>query len=180
MVAGREIGDGGSYLLDDTGAFMAANDWIGQVLEIAIAGMQVGVAHAAANDPYKHLGEGAARSSVSISNGADRAGTTAAVIFVWAELLAGYEAAGAATFVVQLTGVADGELDGLAGSIRMLGAVASAEAPSAGSATISPPTRPFWCFATSNNRSTSARGPACWGSIGISISRAITTSIFTI
>ena len=49
-----------------------------------------------------------------------------------AELLAGYEAAGAATFVVQLTGVADGEIDGLAGSIRTLGAVASAEAPYSG------------------------------------------------
>jgi hypothetical protein len=49
-----------------------------------------------------------------------------------AELLAGYEAAGAATFVIQLTGVADGEIDGLAGSIRTLGAVASAEAPYSG------------------------------------------------
>ena len=49
-----------------------------------------------------------------------------------AELLAGYEAAGAATFVVQLTGVADGEIDGLAGSFRTLGAVASAEAPYSG------------------------------------------------
>ena len=49
-----------------------------------------------------------------------------------AELLAGYEAAGAATFVVQLTGVADGEIDGLAGSIRTLGAVASAEAAYSG------------------------------------------------
>ena len=49
-----------------------------------------------------------------------------------AELLAGYEAAGAATFVVQLTGVADDEIDALAGSIRTLGAVASAEAPYSG------------------------------------------------
>lgn len=49
-----------------------------------------------------------------------------------AELLAGYEAAGAATFVVQLTGVADVEIDDLAGSIRTLGAVASAEAPYSG------------------------------------------------
>ena len=49
-----------------------------------------------------------------------------------AELLAEYEAAGAATFVIQLTGVADGEIDGLAGSIRNLGAVASAEAPYSG------------------------------------------------
>jgi hypothetical protein len=49
-----------------------------------------------------------------------------------AELLAGYEAAGAATFVVQLTGVADGEIDGLAGSIRTLGTVASAEAAYSG------------------------------------------------
>src|SRR5215472_4505491 len=44
----------------------------------------------------------------------------------------------------------------------------------AGSAPKSPPTRPFWCFATSNSRSTSARGPASWGLTGISISRAIT------
>src|SRR6516162_6883718 len=49
-----------------------------------------------------------------------------------AELLAGYEAAGAATFVVQLSGVPDGEIDGLAGSIRTLGAVASAKAPYSG------------------------------------------------
>jgi hypothetical protein len=49
-----------------------------------------------------------------------------------AELLAGYEAAGAATFVVQLSGVPDGEIDGLAGSIRALGAVASVEAPYSG------------------------------------------------
>jgi hypothetical protein len=49
-----------------------------------------------------------------------------------AELLAGYEAAGAATFVVQLTGVADGEIDSLAGSIRTLPAVASVAAPYSG------------------------------------------------
>src|ERR1700759_5041255 len=36
------------------------------------------------------------------------------------EVLAAYEAAGAATFVVQLTGVADNEIDSLAGGIRTL------------------------------------------------------------
>jgi hypothetical protein len=34
---------------------MAANDRIGQVREIPIAGMQVGVAHAAGHDPNKHF-----------------------------------------------------------------------------------------------------------------------------
>jgi Subtilase family len=54
-VAGRKVGDDGSNLLDNTGAFMAANHWIGQVREIAVAGMQVGVAHAAGHDPHKHF-----------------------------------------------------------------------------------------------------------------------------
>ena len=78
-----KVRDGGSNLLDNTGAFMAANDRIGQVREIAIASMQVGVAHAAGHYPHKYfVGERRARSSVSISNGADRTGTTAAVIFI--------------------------------------------------------------------------------------------------
>ena len=51
------------------------------------------------------------------------------------EVLAGYEAAGAATFVVQLTGVADDEIDGLAGSVRTLGDVTSVEAPYSGIST---------------------------------------------
>ena len=34
---------------------MAANDRIGQVWEIAVASMQIGVAHAAGHDPHKHL-----------------------------------------------------------------------------------------------------------------------------
>jgi hypothetical protein len=51
------------------------------------------------------------------------------------DVLAGYEAAGAATFVVQLMGVADNEIDGLAGSIRTLGDVASVEAPYSGIST---------------------------------------------
>jgi hypothetical protein len=55
VIAGRKVGDGGSDLLDNTGAFMAANDRIGQVREIAVAGVQVGVAHAAGRDPHKHL-----------------------------------------------------------------------------------------------------------------------------
>ena len=52
--------------------------------------------------------------------------------FRQSELLAGYEAAGAATFIVQLTGIADDEIDVLAGSIRTLGDVSSAEAPYSG------------------------------------------------
>jgi hypothetical protein len=48
------------------------------------------------------------------------------------EVLAGYEAAGAATFVVQLTGFTDDEIDTLAGFIRTLGDVRSAEAPYVG------------------------------------------------
>jgi len=48
------------------------------------------------------------------------------------DVLAGYEAAGAATFVVQLTGVADDEIDALASSVRKLADVRSAEAPYSG------------------------------------------------
>ena len=51
------------------------------------------------------------------------------------EVVAGYEAAGAATFVLQLTGVADDEIDGLAGSVRTLGDVTSVEAPYSGIST---------------------------------------------
>jgi hypothetical protein len=35
-----------------------------------------------------------------------------------AEVMAGYEAAGAGTFVVQLSGIADDQIDSLAGSVR--------------------------------------------------------------
>jgi hypothetical protein len=48
------------------------------------------------------------------------------------EVLAGYEAAGAATFVVQITGVPDDEIDALAGAIQPLSDVSSAEAPYSG------------------------------------------------
>jgi hypothetical protein len=48
------------------------------------------------------------------------------------EVLAGYEEAGAATFVVQLTGVDDDEIEDLAGSVRALGDVSSVEAPYSG------------------------------------------------
>ena len=48
------------------------------------------------------------------------------------EVLASYEAAGAATFVVQLTGVADDEIDALAGSVRTISDINSAEAPYSG------------------------------------------------
>jgi hypothetical protein len=49
-----------------------------------------------------------------------------------AEVLASYEAAGAATFVVQLSGIADDEMDSLAGSVRAIGSVSSVEAPYSG------------------------------------------------
>ena len=48
------------------------------------------------------------------------------------EVLAGYEAAGAATFLVQLTGVADDEMDALAAAVRTISDVTSAEAPYSG------------------------------------------------
>jgi hypothetical protein len=48
------------------------------------------------------------------------------------EVLASYEAAGAATFVVQLRGVGDDEIDALAGSLRTISDVRSAEAPYTG------------------------------------------------
>src|SRR5690349_4549222 len=44
------------------------------------------------------------------------------------EVLASYEAAGAATFVVQLNGIAEDEIDALAGSVRTISDVRSAEA----------------------------------------------------
>jgi hypothetical protein len=52
--------------------------------------------------------------------------------FRQSEVLAGYEAAGAATFVVQLAEIADDEIDALTGSVRTLGDVSSAEAPYSG------------------------------------------------
>jgi len=47
-------------------------------------------------------------------------------------VLASYAAAGAATFIVRLTGVADDEIDALAGSVRTISDVRSAEAPYSG------------------------------------------------
>jgi hypothetical protein len=49
-----------------------------------------------------------------------------------AEILAGYEEAGAATFVADLSGVADNKADMLAEAIRALGGVRSVEAPYTG------------------------------------------------
>jgi hypothetical protein len=49
-----------------------------------------------------------------------------------AEILAGYEEAGAATFVADLSGVADNKVDMLAEAIRALGGVRSVEAPYTG------------------------------------------------
>jgi hypothetical protein len=48
------------------------------------------------------------------------------------QVLASYEAAGASTFVVQLSGIADNEIDSMAGSLQGLGAVNSVEAPYSG------------------------------------------------
>jgi hypothetical protein len=55
MVAGSEVADRGADLLDDAGAFVAAHDRVRQVREIAVAGMQVGLAHPARDDPYQQL-----------------------------------------------------------------------------------------------------------------------------
>ena len=49
-----------------------------------------------------------------------------------AEVLAGYEAAGAATFVAQLSRIADDRMDSLADSVRALDAISSVEAPYSG------------------------------------------------
>jgi hypothetical protein len=46
-----------------------------------------------------------------------------------AELLGAYEEAGAATFVAELAGVSDGDVDALAGAARALQALSSVEAP---------------------------------------------------
>src|SRR5215471_6175715 len=51
------------------------------------------------------------------------------------EVLASYEAAGAARFIVQLTGVADNEIDALTGSVRTIRGVRSVEAPYSGIST---------------------------------------------
>ena len=92
-----------------------------------------------------------------------------------AELLAGHEAAGAATFVVQLTGVADDEIDGLVGSIRALGARSAVQWD--------------WHYITADTSFLGFRNEqqqeylgarTSLLGIGISISRAITTSILTI
>jgi hypothetical protein len=48
------------------------------------------------------------------------------------EVLAGYEATGAATFIVQLSRISDDEIDALAGSARTLDNIRSAEAPYSG------------------------------------------------
>ena len=55
MIPGCKVGDGGADLLDNAGALMPANHRIGQVGEIAIPRMQVGVAHAARHDPHKYF-----------------------------------------------------------------------------------------------------------------------------
>jgi hypothetical protein len=49
-----------------------------------------------------------------------------------AEVLARYEEAGAATFVAEISGVADGDIDALASAVRKLGTVRSVEAPYSG------------------------------------------------
>jgi hypothetical protein len=49
-----------------------------------------------------------------------------------AEVLAGYESVGAATFIVRLSGIADDQIDGLAASIRRLRNIGSVEAPYSG------------------------------------------------
>ena len=55
MILGCRVGDGGADLLDNAGALMPANHRIGQVGEIAIPRMQVGVAHATGHDPHKYF-----------------------------------------------------------------------------------------------------------------------------
>jgi hypothetical protein len=52
-VAGGEIGDGGADRLDNAGALMPADDRVGQVGEIAVAGMEIGVAHARGEDAHE-------------------------------------------------------------------------------------------------------------------------------
>src|SRR5215469_15839214 len=49
-----------------------------------------------------------------------------------AEVLAGYETAGAATFIVRIPGIADDQIDGLADSIRGLRNIGTVEAPYSG------------------------------------------------
>src|SRR5215831_15201797 len=52
--------------------------------------------------------------------------------FRQSEVLAGYEAGGAATFVVQLTEIADDEIDALVRSVGALNDISSVEAPYSG------------------------------------------------
>jgi hypothetical protein len=49
-----------------------------------------------------------------------------------AEVIAGYEAVGAATFIVRVAGVADDQIDALAKAIRGLAAIGSVDAPYSG------------------------------------------------
>jgi uncharacterized protein YndB with AHSA1/START domain len=73
--------------------------------------------------------------AVRLGGGGDRSSNPCRRIFAGqiqlrqSEVLTEYEAADAATFVVQLTGVVDGEVDDLVGSVRTLNHVSSVEAP---------------------------------------------------
>ncbi len=54
MIARRQPGDGGADSLHDTGALVAIHGGIRRVV-VAVAAMQVGLAHAARDDPDQHL-----------------------------------------------------------------------------------------------------------------------------
>jgi hypothetical protein len=95
------------------------------------------------------------------------------------EVLASYEAAGAATFVVQLNGVADDDIDALAGSVRTISDVRSAEAPYSGIGSNIAADTSFLVFRNQQQQEYLGLGPMCWVSTGASILRAIITSIFT-
>jgi len=50
-VTGREISDCGADLPEDACTFVPAHDRVGQVRKIAVAGMEIGVAHARPEQP---------------------------------------------------------------------------------------------------------------------------------
>jgi hypothetical protein len=65
LVADRQIGHAGTQLGDDPRPFMPADHRIRQAREIPVAGVQIGVAHAAGDDPHQHLA-GARRRQIEI------------------------------------------------------------------------------------------------------------------
>ncbi len=97
-----------------------------------------------------------------------------------AEVLAGYEKIGAATFVAELSGVPDSEIDALSEAIRSLASVSSVAAPYSGidlgiAAEVS-----FQVFANEQQQEYLGAGRAPLASIRVSTLHATTTLVLAI